>query len=322
MKGRQSVWSDERVIELAKKFVPCTDEVYRLQMDDDPDCKFFQSLAEQGHFAGKRFKSKQGTYICSADGTFLGSVNSVDPVKVLDLMNRGLEKLNSLPNEKKISFDESKLKANFRWQDSFPVDGLVVAIHSRDLPEDFSAKADRDVKWNRDTAWFTKDEVLKAIPDNAKVGMQSDLPNVLVQRLATMHFVDNVRGQTDPFGAAEAKGSKITCTVTKVDKNQIEFKMIGSTATASKDTRHRRTPRGVATKLKGSASFSKSKNRFERFDMLAIGYRWGKTRFNGRHRGPNSNSIGFAVSLAPENEAPNVPGLIYAYNVDWIKRSR
>ena len=290
-------------------------------MNEDPDCKFFQTLAEQGHYQGGREKSKQGTYICSADGTLLGSINSTNPNDVLKLMKQGFEKFNTLAPENKNKFDQAKLKSTFRWETSFPREGLVLAVYSRDLPETFEVASNPTVKWNRDTAWFTRSEMLEPIPAAPKAGHTFSLPVTLVQRLARFHFVDNVRGQTDPFEGAETNGSEIRCTVSKVTDDRIEFEIKGQIKANSTSEKYNRTPRGVVTTLLGSATFLTTEERFEKFDMVAVGYRWGRTRFNGRKRGPNSNPVGFAVSLAPIDESPNVPGLIYAYDVDWIKRN-
>ena len=40
--GRRSVWSDQRVLEACASFVPAADEVWRLQRDDDPECRWFR----------------------------------------------------------------------------------------------------------------------------------------------------------------------------------------------------------------------------------------------------------------------------------------
>lgn len=84
-----SVWSDPRVIELAKEFVAATDEVWRLQGGVDPECKFFQEMAEHGHYGGRPGTSRQGIYVCAPSGEFLASINSNSPDRVLAIMQQG-----------------------------------------------------------------------------------------------------------------------------------------------------------------------------------------------------------------------------------------
>jgi hypothetical protein len=62
--------------------------------------------------------------------------------------------------------------------------------------------------------------------------------------------------------------------------------------------------RGIDCKLLGYASFDPSRNRFLKFEAVALGYRWGGTRFNFRHDNLGPSPIGWAFVLAddsPEN---------------------
>lgn len=78
--GRRSVWSDERLIEVAARFVPAADEVWRLQRDDDPECRSFR-IAVTGKIEPSR-GSMQGIYVFSPAGHLLGRRNSNDPRQI------------------------------------------------------------------------------------------------------------------------------------------------------------------------------------------------------------------------------------------------
>jgi hypothetical protein len=305
------------VIEQSKKFVPCTDEVYRLQRGSDPDCVFFQAIAKQGHFGKPTQLSKQGIYVLTADGTFLSSINSNRPDDVLKVLQDGLEKFESLPDSQKEMVDVAKIESKNRWESKSPTGGLILAIYSRDLNEDMSFASPRKEKWNRDTAWFSKAEIFAAIPQDLEAGATFEMPAMIGNRLLRFHIVDTIKGQTDEFSEAEVK-SEIMCTVTSASDEKIEFEFSGTTKSDSNSTRNNRTPRGVVTKLRGVASFDRTAERFEKFDFVAIGYRWGKTRYNGRRRQANSSPIGFSGSLAPSDEPTTTPGLIYAYDAVWV----
>ena len=97
MIARQSVWTDPEVKELTAKFIPAADEVGRLQSGKDAECRLFQKIAEQGHYAGRTrpSRTRQGTYATTADGTFLASWNKNDPRIVARNAARGPEELGS-----------------------------------------------------------------------------------------------------------------------------------------------------------------------------------------------------------------------------------
>jgi len=56
------------VSSLAKRFVPVTDEVWRLQRGTDPECRFFQSFADRGHYRGGG-GTRQGIYVVTPGGS-------------------------------------------------------------------------------------------------------------------------------------------------------------------------------------------------------------------------------------------------------------
>ena len=299
----------------------CTGEVWRLQREADPDCVFFRKIAQQGHYPGPKTRSKQGIYVCAADGTFLSSINSNSADAVLKILKKGLDGYQKLPKEKRVSCDKDKIKSEFRWEELMPTDGLALAVFSRDLPEDLDPNGKRPERWNRDSAWYQRSEIEAVMPKGLSKGDNFQLPDLISRRLLRMNLVDTVRGQTDPFNGGEIT-AEINCVVTAVDDRLVEFSMKGETKGESTLTNYGRTPRGVVTKVNGLASYSYEKSRFVKFDLVAVGYRWGRTRFNGRHRGRKTNPLGFVVSLAPEDGPIIVPGLIYAYETSWLGRAR
>ena len=94
MIARRSVWSDPRVVALVKNFVPVADEVHRLQTVKDPEGLLFQKIAEQGHYAGfgppKHTGTRQGTYAAAPSGILLASINSNDPARMAEMLEKAL----------------------------------------------------------------------------------------------------------------------------------------------------------------------------------------------------------------------------------------
>ena len=319
MIGRRSVWSDDRVIELAREFVPATDEVWRLQHRDEPECRFFQRMAKEGHYRPDN-STQQGIYVCAPSGRFLASINSNQPERVLAIMKRGLKLYRALdPDERKLS-DPALVAANKRMEHREPSRGLVLEMIARDIPRDGDPDETRAEKWNRDMAWFTQREARSLVPGRPSTGDTYDLPPLFVNRLVALHMVDTVNGQTKPFEFEEVKGSRVAARVSDVTAESIELEFSGKTHSESTDANRHQSPRGVVTNLKGSATWNRRTNQFSRFELVAVGHRWGYTRFNDRRGGTkeNSNPLGFVFRLANPDEPPTVPAFIWAYKAPWV----
>ena len=296
-----------------------TDEVWRLDTQDDADCVFFQKMSDHGHY-GTREKgsSRQGTYVFTADGKFLSSVNDLDPEVVLATLKEGLAKWKALPESERAARKVVTQKLKHRWEDYYPHDGLVLTGYSRDLPRDKNPTSKHLPTWNRDAAWFSKDELQKLVPGDAQKGDTFDFPDLFVSRLSQLHIVDAVKGQTDEFEPNETTGSKITATVTERTATHIRMTIRGMTKAKGK-AKGKVPARGIETTVVGSATFEIKSARFSKFDFVAIGERWGRTRYNGRRRQQEKSPIGFAFQLARPGKLPLVtPGMTWAYHVPWM----
>jgi hypothetical protein len=315
--GRASVWSDPRVIELTAKFVPATDEVFRLQRGSDAECVFFQEMAEHGHYGGRPGTTRQGIYVCSPSGTFLASINSNNADRVLEMLRRGLEAWEQLPDADRQLAAENRVKPTHRWEDSYPTDGLVLTVITRDLPLECDPSAPCEVKWNQDHVWFSKGEAKQWLGDDPREGDIHRLPDELVSRLVRFHLVDAVKGQTSTFSPAAVDESHISTEVLERRGSLVKLKITGSTKGTSPGGWWD-SPNGVATRLLGAAMYDLEKNCFTEFEIVALGRRWGQTRFNGRRRDPQSGPLGYVFRLAASNAVPIAPGFIAAYDADWV----
>ena len=63
-----------------------------------------------------------------------------------------------------------------RWEDSFPKDGLVLSVITRDLPADCDPSKPCEPKWNQDRLWFSKAEARQWLPLDPKPGDKHELP--------------------------------------------------------------------------------------------------------------------------------------------------
>jgi hypothetical protein len=318
--ARQSVWTDPEVRQLTAKFIPAADEVGRLQSGEDAECRLFQKIAEQGHYAGRTSPSgsRQGTYATTADGTLLASWNKNDPRFVARKLREALENWDRLKAGGREFSGEGPLEVARldRADRSFPEGGLVLKVHTRDLPRDPPQQGRWADAWNQDFAWFTKHEARQFLPSEIEPGLTREVPRVLVERLARFHFLDNVRGQTPPFPERAIEDATLSSRVTAVDGDVVALRLEGRTRALQRgdwlirglnDTnRPGRQERGVELTLLGSARFDRKQGRFVGFELVAVGTRWGATRYNVRQRDLAPAPFGAVLSLAGESRADRV----------------
>ena len=130
--------------------------------------------------------------------------------------------------------------------------------------------------------------------------------------------MDNVRGQTSPYDEKHVEKARLTAAVTAVDGNTVTLRLEGETRAAAegrwpvrgyRDARNA-TPqkRGFETRLLGKATYDLKAERFTRFDMVAIGQRWGGLRWKDEG-GP----IGFEFRIAPGRAMDRTP----PYGLTW-----
>ena len=278
-------------------------------------------MANQGHYGGQEGGTRQGIYACTPQGQFLGSLNSNDADKVIVMMQAAMEKWRQLPIAKQQLTDESAIEPRHRWEDSYPDDGLVLNVFTRDLPASGNHADLPASRWNQDRVWFSASEVKGWLPDDLKVGSEYELPIPLLHRLVKRHLVDTVNGQTTSFQKDEiSPETKIIVSIQELDANTARISFRGNTFALSNRVSNSTSVHSVKTKILGHAVFSRSKSKFTKFELVAIGERRGRTTFNGRRKSPTKNDFGFAFQMAGSNEPRIPPAFVSSYEADWILR--
>jgi hypothetical protein len=307
-------------VELARNFLPVADEVYRLQTGSDPECRHFQKIAEQGHYAGQTRPSstRQGTYAAAPSGLLLGSLNSNDPERVAEMMRRALARWETLTPEERL-LPPDRLAGGDpirRLEHYFPDGGLVLVAHTRDLPRDTRVEGWRAAAANQDHAWFTRTEARRMVPEQPRTGLRQEVPVDLVRRLVRLHLVDNVRGQTRPYADHHVRRARLVTEVTAIEGSVVRLKLEGETLAQAEGRwpvagyrdAERPSPqtRGFETRLLGEARFDLEQERFVSFELLALGQRWGGTQYNGRADDLHPAPVGVFFTLAPNTPAGRV----------------
>jgi hypothetical protein len=198
-----------------------------------------------------------------------------------------------------------------RAERHYPTGGLVLHVYSRDLPRADAAAGWRGKAWNQDYAWFTNEEARRFLPETVRVGQKHDIPAPLVRRIARAHLVDNVRGQTRPFDEQNIETSRLTAEVTAVAGGVVSLRLEGATRAAAEGNwpvggrrgGRNATPQkhGYEAKLLGKATYDVAKERFLTFELVAVGTRWGATRFNVRRDDPGPAPMGVLFTLAGDS---------------------
>lgn len=301
------------MVELVENFVPCADEVWRLQNLDDADCLHFRTFCDEGPFgrlnAQDASRTRQGTYCVTPSGILLGSANHRDPRRIAELLRSSLAKWNELSeSERLLDVDPRETARSIRRAElEYPEDGLVLRIDVRDLPRTWKGAhqpdpADwRTFAWNHDYAWFRADERERMVPAEFELGGAWELPTDLVERTFRLHLVDIARGQTNHYARDQVRAARLAATVTNVDGEQVQLRLEG---VIHLDDAERE--RGIRGTLLGRATFDSEARRFTGFELVCVADRWGTTQFNRRHDDLGPAPIGFALSLASDHPTERV----------------
>jgi hypothetical protein len=319
------------VLELAAKFVPAADEVYRLQNGSDAECRLFQKFAKKGHYGGRPGTSQQGTYAVTPSGELLASVNSNDPRRIARLLQSALVKWDELARVDRLQAKDPKEQATGlqRAERYYPKGGLVLHVYSRDLPRADIGPGWQGKAWNQDYAWFKKEEARQFLPTDVRVGQTHQLPAALVRRLARAHLIDNVRGQTAAFDDRHVEKARLSAAVVGVERGVVSLRLQGLTRTAAEGTwsigglrdRRARAPqkRGFDADLLGKATYDLKQERFLTFELVAVGSRWGATQFNVRRDDLGPAPMGVLFTLAGDSPAERVAPAFFREAYGWAR---
>ncbi len=318
------MFTDARVIEAAQSFVCAADEVWRLQRGSEADCVFFQHMVNGGERITDR-GSRQGVWVCAPSGLLLAHVNTRNIERLLECLDDGVAAWNALTAEERRLDPDAALTPAHRWEMNVPVDGLVLERIGRELtPEGLDAEP--HASWNRDFAWFSAGEVRDAFAEVAArdIGAEFELPFV-ASRLAQFHLIDNVRGQSLPFAPSEVTTADLTATIVARDEGRVRLTLDGHTAADSDgpwllgDNSWKPSathPHGIECELTGRAVWSAAERRFESFELVAVGRRWGRTVMNGRGRDASPGLVAFHFEITDMVLAPT---FVAVYDADWIE---
>lgn len=319
MAGRESVFSDPTVIELASNcFVPIAENCSPLQAQPDEKGQFFRLVAEQGHYAGRTFPTatRQGYYAFTADGRVLAALNSRDPRAIEGMLRLALERWEALTAGEEPSATLDVRDYAPAWPDLYPVDGLALRLTARDLPRAVETRPEdwRKRAWNLDYAWFTREEARQLVPEAATAGSTCVWPRAVVRRLGLFHLRDFVRGEPSAWPEEALSHGEVVSEVIAVEGDRVRLALRGRitlqhemTWRRPNDGTHHTSDCGFDAALCGEAIWDRATERFTAFDLLAAGLRRGTNQYNNRADDLGPAPMGIAVQLAGSSPQERTP---------------
>ena len=292
---------------MIEPFIPAADEVRKLAAGKDAVSRTFQSQISTRHVKGHQ--TSQGTYIVTPSGKLLATAHTIEKDDIEAFLKDGLEKYAALSQKERLG----KKKRGGSQTTGYPEDGLVLKVHLRKFYDTVPSRRGI-VQYNRDFAWYKAVEMKKFVPASPKVDDKYVVPKSLVMRLARFHFTDTVRAFADPYSAKCVREARLTATVESVDDGKVRLRYAGKIHSEQKDTPKRglsvepgllprRAYRQFNADLLGFATFDQQENKFESFELTALGIQQG-----GGTRGVEDVvTIGVALTIAEDTPTERVP---------------
>jgi hypothetical protein len=323
--GRAQAFSDPTVIALtSERFIPVAENCSPLHRQEDAKGTFFRLVAEQGHYAGRRYptSTRQGYYAFTADGKVLAAANSRDPQRMTELLQTALQRWSVL-SEDGAGAARGEGPGDYvpAQPDRFPESGLVLRQVARDLPREVDTRPDdwRKHAWNLDYAWFTAEEAAALVPAGRRPGETGEAPAAVVRRIARFHLRDFVRGEPSVWPEAAVREARLTSEVLGTGGGRVRLALRGAVRlqwdsrwVRPEDAAERASDCGIDATLYGEAEWDEAAGRFVAFDLLAAGPRWGTNQYNNRQDDLGPAPLGIAFELAgtaPRDRTP--PHTVY-----------
>lgn len=317
MAGRAQAFSDPTVIALAsEQFIPVAENSSALERQQDDKGIFFRHVAEQGHYGGRTYptSTRQGSYTFTADGRFLASINSRDPILMAGMLRTALDAWRTDADGRAPS--PAQLVGTPPDDSGYPEGGLVVQLVARDLPRAVDSRPDdwRKVAWNFDYAWLTRDDAHALVPEPRTVGNRQAAPWSVVRRLARFHLRDFVRGEPFAWTEDAIHHGELWSEIVAVDGETIRLTLRGAIRLEREahwirpeDNEERRYPSGYDAALYGEATWDDARGAFTGFDLVAVGPRWGANQYNNREDDLGPQPMGIAFTLAGDTPRDHTP---------------
>jgi hypothetical protein len=305
--GRALTFADPKIIDLAQNnfIAVAADDWYQRRRQDD-EGEFFRKIADQGPRKGEGGSTRQGIYVFSAGGAFLGYRNHQDPAIMRQFLLESLKAWQRLPARERVPKAVevgAAGKIDRQYQRELPVGGAIIHVYTRILDRDAdgeychgSCKFPGGDKAAHDHLWLLPEDITALLPSAVKQGDRCDVPQRLAFRIARFHLVDNTRGEPPFWRRDQVRQGKLEAIVQEANGAELTLKIEGSFELANQ-AESDKSERGYDVRLVGTIRGDRAAKKIERFDLVALGMHWGSGPYTGGAR-PGRAPLGVAFELS------------------------
>jgi hypothetical protein len=303
---RAFVFSNPEIQALLKKsFIPLAMNDWYLRRQEDDVGRFYRKMTEASPRGDAGTATRQGRYVFTAAGKFLGYNNNRSPERILKMLRESLAAWEKLPEaERKAAKPISQAAPDPKYHREPPAGGAIVRVYTRQLqrsadtyshcpaPQTDELKP-TGLEAARDNFWLQKDEF-------QQLQTPGDFPRAILHRLIRFNTVDNTRGEPPSWKLSEIRSAKLT----RGPDGSLEGHFHAETADGA---------RGVKGSFTGEVTFDGQK--LAKFRLLALGEHWGDAE-NTRGARPGKNPIGISYNLIPQ---PAPADLVAPQFSHWLR---
>jgi hypothetical protein len=305
---REFVFSHPDVQKLLKdKFVPLAMDDWYLRRQSDENGKFYIAMTESSPRAGAGDNTRQGRYVFTATGKFLGFNNNRGPDRILAMLRQSLAAWEKMPErDRRPSAAIGEVRPEPRFHRPLPKNGAVVKVYTRVLEKKpdgtlgvCTASTSENENYEHrgfdaaiDHLWLREAEVKALLPGgDSKPGVPIPFPMVVAQRLARFHLTDNTRGEPPHWNRDEVRKAEFFVT----PESSGRAKLTGSVHLETMNGK-----RGLTGTLDGWLEHRNGK--VTELKAAVVGDHWGDSPLTHGAR-PGKKPIGFALLLCPNPKA-------------------
>lgn len=309
-----SALADEQVAELIREhFVLVASDKWYDRRRRDAKGLFISKLGEQAAQLRPEIVFPrpvvQGMYCFTADGKLLNWRNHRDPKVIRRELETALRVWASLPPEQRKPAAikvEDRGTPDPRFHRAMPPETLVVNVFMRVLDkkdgEFCKGKSTRPggTLAARDHLWLLKEEWHALVPADASHGDAVEIPKTVHDRILQYHLCDHTRGHAYAWYSNQVRESQMNLTTIEASDSRLKLKLEGSALLVS-DSDDKNPDKGYDVAFAGFIEFDRNKQKFTRFDFVALGEHWGDDRYNGGAL-PGRTPLGIAFELAGDDD--------------------
>jgi hypothetical protein len=289
---------------IIEKFVPLAMDDWYLRRQKDENGRFFMAMTAASPRGDAGDSTRQGRYVFTAAGKFLGFNNNRSPERILAMLRQSLAAYDKLPEQdRKPEGQIGEVKPEARFDRTPPKNGAIVKVFTRVLEKDAegglrtcAAPASGEGNFQQrgfgaaiDHLWLREEDLKNLLPaKEAKPGSPIPFPSVLSLRLARFHLCDNSRGEPPHWTRSEIKKAEFFLTPESAGR----AKVTGSVHLETKDGK-----RGFTGTMDGWLEYKNGK--LTEWKSVVTGEHWGEANTTAGAR-PGKSPIGFAFVLCPK----------------------